>query len=126
MLELAAAAGEICLKYLDESGFSLWPDTVYTWAKIGQQKRIEQTKKKGKRLNICGLLEIGQSFEYGLSLKSFRSESYIKLIDWQASQAEQRLKETGKITVVVQDRGSPHISSNISHKISTSQKWISS
>ena len=110
MLELAAAAGEICLKYLDESGFSLWPEPVYTWAKIGQQKRIEQTKKKGKRLNICGLLELGQSFEYGLSLKSFQSESYIKLIDWQASQAEQRLKETEKITVVVQDRGSPHIS----------------
>ena len=57
-----------------------------------------------------GLLELGQSFEYGLSLKSFESESYIKLINWQASQAEQRLKETGKITIVVQDRGSPHIS----------------
>ena len=52
MLELAAAAGEICLKYLDESGFSLWSEPVYTWAKIGQQKRIEPTKKKGKRLNI--------------------------------------------------------------------------
>jgi transposase len=110
MLELAAAAGEICLKYLDESGFSLWSEPLYTWAKIGQQKRIEQAKKKGKRLNICGLLELGQSFEYGLSLKSFKSESYIKLIDWQALQAEQRLKETGKITAIVQDRGSPHIS----------------
>jgi hypothetical protein len=30
MLELAAAAGEICLKYLDESGFSLWAETLYT------------------------------------------------------------------------------------------------
>lgn len=110
MLELAAAAGEICIKYLDESGFSLWSEPVYTWAKIGQQKRIEQTKKKGKRLNICGLLEPGRSFEYGLFLKSFNSDSYIKLMNWQASLAEQRLKETGKITVVVQDQGSPHIS----------------
>lgn len=110
MLELAGAAGEICLKYLDESGFSLWSEPVYTWAKIGQQKRIEQTKKKGKRLNICGLFQPGKSFEYGLYLKTFKSDSYIKLMNWQASQAEERLKETGKITVVIQDQGSPHIS----------------
>jgi len=58
MLELAAAAGEIHLKYLDESGFSLWAQVCYTWAKKGEQKRIEQTKKKGKRLNICAFLEI--------------------------------------------------------------------
>ena len=108
MLELAGAAGEICLKYLDESGFALWSKTLYTWAKIGEQKKIEQTKKKGKRLNICGLLEVGQSFEYGLALKSFKSESYIKLMDWQANQAEETLKKTGKITVVVQDQGPIH------------------
>lgn len=110
MLEIAAAAGEICLKYLDESGFSLWAKTLYTWAKVGQQKKIEQTKKKGRRLNVCGLLEPGKTFEYGLALKSFKSNSYIKLMDWQASQAEERLKETGKITVIVQDQGSIHIS----------------
>ncbi|WP_198920769.1 transposase, partial [Anaplasma marginale] len=91
MLEFAAAAGEICLKYLDESGFSLWSEVVYTWAKIGKQKRIEQSKKKGKRLNICGLLEPNKSFKYGLALKSFNSKSFIKLIDWQAKEASQRL-----------------------------------
>ena len=110
MLELAAAAGEIYLKYLDESGFSLWAEPLYTWAKIGQQKRIEQSKKKGKRLNICGLLEPGKSFEYGLALKTFKSEDYIKLMDWQATIAEERLQKTGKITVVVQDGGSIHVS----------------
>jgi len=50
------------------------------------------------------------SIEWTASEKNFEkklSESYIKLIDWLALQAEQRLKETGKITVVVQDRGSP-------------------
>ncbi len=47
MLEWAGSVGEICLKYLDESGFSLWSDSLYTWARIGEQKRIEQTKKKG-------------------------------------------------------------------------------
>ena len=108
MLELAGAAGEICLKYLDESGFSLWSEVLYTWAKIGEQKRIEQSKKKGKRLNICGLLEPNKSFKYGLALKSFNSESFIKLIDWQAKEASERLKKTGRITVIVQDQGPIH------------------
>ena len=99
---------EICLKYLDESGFSLWSEVVYTWAKIGEQKRIEQSKKKGKRLNICGLLEPNKSFKYGLALKSFNSESFIKLINWQAEEASERLKNTGQITVIVQDPGPIH------------------
>jgi putative transposase len=110
MLEWAGAVGEICLKYLDESGFSLWSSVTYSWSKRGEQKRIEQTKKKGKRLNICGLLEIGKGFEYGLALKSFKSDSYIKLMDWQAEKAEKRLKELGQITVIVEDQGSIHIS----------------
>ena len=73
-------------------------------------KTIEQTKKKGKRLNICGLLEIGKGFEYGLALKSFKSDSYIKLMDWQADKAEKRLRETGQITVIVEDQGPLHVS----------------
>jgi putative transposase len=69
----------ICLKYLDESGFSLWAGVTYTWALRGKQKRIER-------------------------------ESYIKLMDWQASKAQERFEKTGKITVVVEDQGSIHIS----------------
>ena len=91
MLEWAAAAGDIQLKYLDESGFSLWAQVCYTWAKRGKQKRIEQTKKKGRRLNICGFLKLNESFEYGLALKSFNSKSYIKLMDWQAKKAQEDL-----------------------------------
>ncbi|MGK7885993.1 MAG: hypothetical protein AB4057_15390 [Crocosphaera sp.] len=45
-------------------------------------------KSKEERLNICGLLEIGKGFEYGLALKSFKSDSYIKLMDWQADKAD--------------------------------------
>jgi hypothetical protein len=44
MLELAAASGEIQLKYLDESGFCLWSPVSYSYSPIGQQKRMEQTK----------------------------------------------------------------------------------
>jgi putative transposase len=36
MLELAAAHGVIDLKYLDESGFSAWSDSGYTYYQKGE------------------------------------------------------------------------------------------
>ena len=81
-----------------------WSTDTYSWSKRGEQKRIEQTKKKGKRLNICGLLEIGKGFEYGLALKSFKSDSYIKLMDWQAEKAEKkRLAEIEKTQITLDE-----------------------
>lgn len=41
MLELAAATGEINLKYLDESGFCAWSEPSYTYYFQGEQKRLE-------------------------------------------------------------------------------------
>ena len=100
MLEWAASVGEIYLKYTDESGFTLWSGVQYSWAKRGEQKTREQTKKRGKRLNVCGFFEKNIGFDYGLALKTMTSEEYITLIDWQAKKAEKRLKKTNKITVV--------------------------
>ncbi len=57
MLELSAAAGEIDLKYLDESGFCMWSEPSYTSYQIGEQKCLEQTKRRGRRLSIIGLLQ---------------------------------------------------------------------
>lgn len=39
MLELSAAAGEIDLKYMDESGFCAWSEPSYSYYFRGQQKR---------------------------------------------------------------------------------------
>ena len=64
-LLLAHSAGEICLKFLDESGFCLWSPISYSYARTGEQKVLEQTKKRGKRLNILGLYSVGVSFDYG-------------------------------------------------------------
>lgn len=64
-LELAAALGDISLKYLDESGFCFWSAVSYTWFKVGFQKRLEQTQRRGRRISILGLLEPELSFEYG-------------------------------------------------------------
>jgi hypothetical protein len=110
MLELAAASWEIFLKYLDESGFCLWSPVSYSYIKKGQRKRLEQTQRRGKRLSILGFWQPGVSFEYGLAVGSFSSDSYIRLMDWEASKAAIRLAVTGCITVIVQDFGSLHTS----------------
>ncbi len=178
MLELAAAAGEIELKYLDESGFCMWSpfrrqkadpidksrglnkDTLYevashlgtnfsifsttkvggfrpggrgktnssllpsafcplpflvsyTYFPRGQQKRLEQTRRRGRRLSILGLIQPLVSFVYGLVLGAFTSKTYLKMMDTQADLASNHLAETGCITVVVQDNGPIHTSSEV-------------
>ncbi|EKU96441.1 hypothetical protein Lepto7375DRAFT_0439 [Leptolyngbya sp. PCC 7375] len=59
MLEAAAAAGHIDLKYLDETGCCLWSPVSYTYSRIGQQKRMEQTDRRGKRVSILGVWDLG-------------------------------------------------------------------
>lgn len=107
-LELAAAEGYIDLKYLDESGFCLWSPVSYSYSRVGCQKRLEQTARKGNRLSILGLWQPDQQFEYALSLGGFKGNSYLKVMDWIATQAERTLAQTGRLTVIVQDNGSAH------------------
>ncbi len=115
-MEIAQAQGLICLKYLDESGFCLWSPVSYSYVKKGEQKCLEQTRRRGRRLSILALWSPLSSFEYGLALGSFTSESYIKMMDWEAEQAQARLVETGRLTVVVQDNGSLHTSQQVQAK----------
>lgn len=75
MLQLEAAAGGVDLKYLDESGFCAWSEPGYTYYQIGEQKRLEQTKRRGRRLSIIGLLQQGISFIYGKRNWGYRSKS---------------------------------------------------
>lgn len=116
LLELAAASGEIDLFYLDESGFSLWSAPSYSYFFRGEQKRLEQTPRRGRRLSILGLLQPFVSFVYGLVIGSFTSASYIKLMDDQAQQAAAVLTHQGRIRVIVQDNGSIHTSKVVKQK----------
>lgn len=88
MLKLWAELGLICLKYLDESGFERSSFLGYTYALRGQQKRVKQPRKRGRRLSILGLWQPQVSFEYGLVVGSFKSERYLKLMDWQANKTK--------------------------------------
>lgn len=104
MLEWAAAAGEIDLKYLDESGFCAWSEPGYTYYQRGEQKRLEQTKRRGRRLSIVGLLQQEVSFVYGLVIGGVDRKAYIKMMEQEAQQAAQ----IGRPRVIVQDNGPIH------------------
>lgn len=106
----AAQEGHIELKYLDESGCSLWSPVSYSYSRVGTQKQLEQTARRGGRISILGLWQPDKSFEYALACGSFKSESYIKVMDWIAGRACQTLTQTGRLTVIVQDNGSLHTS----------------
>ncbi|WP_293112597.1 IS630 family transposase [Moorena sp. SIO4G3] len=111
MLELAAAADEIDLLYLDESGCCLWSAVSYSYYFKGEQKRLEQTKKRGKRLSLLGLWQPLVTFICSLVLGSWKSEDFIKLMEEQAQVAGAIYQRTGRIRVITLDNGSIHKSS---------------
>lgn len=116
-----AQEGWLRLKYLDEAGFCLWSPVSYTYVKTGNQKQIDQTKRRGRRLNVIGVFEKGESFEYGLSLAGIKSETYRKFIDWQAEKAERHFQETGQITVLILDNYTVHKSREVRQK---EKQWL--
>ena len=103
-MELSAAAGEIDLKYLDESGFCMWSEPSYTYYQLGEQKRLEQTKRRGRRLSIIGLLQPLVSFVYGLVIGGVSRKSYIHMMEQEAAEAQ----ISGRMRVIVQDNGPIH------------------
>lgn len=108
-----AVDGLICLKYVDESGFERTSSLNYTYSKRGQQKSIYQARRRGRRISVLGVWEPQQSFEYGAVVGGFNSERYLQLLEWQASLAQQRFEQTGKITVIIQDGASFHRSKKV-------------
>ena len=98
----------ICLKYLDESGCCCQSPTDYGYAKRGQQKRIRQRKRRGRRINIFGVWQPKVQFDYALMLGTLKSKTFVRLMHWQAQQAEQHFNTTGQWTVIVLDNASIH------------------
>jgi putative transposase len=117
MLQLAAASGEIDLFYADESGFCQWAPVSYSYYPKGQQKRQEQTKKRGRRLSILGVWQPLVTFAYTLIYGSFKSSDYIAMLDVQAQAAAIEYAKTGRIRVIAQDNGSIHTSKALQLKI---------
>lgn len=116
MLQISAACGAIRLKYLDEAGFSLWSPASYTYIKVGEQKQIKQSKKRGKRLNILGIYSPGQNLNYALSIGSFTQDNFINILDKEAREAAQNRAKTGADTIIVLDNYSIHKSNQVRAK----------
>lgn len=111
---MAAVEGYIDLKYLDEAGFCLWSPVSYSYSKIGSQKCMEQSRQRyGSRISILGLWQVGESLEYGLVQGGFKGKSYLKVMNWVAQRAAVKFKQTGKLTVIVQDNSPIHKSKEV-------------
>jgi len=82
-----------------------WSPVSYSYSRIGEQKRLEQTERR-RRISILGLWQPDEGFEYALACGSFNSSSYITVMDWVADKAAKTLAQTERL--VVQDNGSAH------------------
>jgi putative transposase len=85
----------------------------YSYSRVGEQKFMEQTPRRGRRLSILGVWQPDETFEYALAVGSFRGPSYIKVMDWLADKAAVTLAQTGRLTVIVQDNGPLHLSARV-------------
>jgi putative transposase len=83
----------------------------YSYFFRGEQKKLEQTSGRGRRISILGLMQPQTSFVYGLVVGGFNSERYIKMMDMQAAQAQKEFDKSGLIRVIVQDNSPIHIRS---------------
>ena len=99
----------------------MWSPLSYTYFPRGQHKRMQQTRRRGRRLSILGLFQPLISFVYGLVIGSFTSNSYLKMIQQPAILGAKHLAQTGCITVVAQDHGLIHTSSLVRPRATESE-----
>jgi putative transposase len=88
----------------------------YSYFFRGEQKKLEQTSRRGRRISILGLMQPSLSCIYGLVVGGFNSERYIKMMDTQASCAQTEFEHSGRIRVIVQDNGPVHTSKAVQAK----------
>lgn len=100
--------GEIDLRYLDESGFSLLPYIPYGWQEI--KERIVLKSCQSKRINVLGLMNCKNELFYETQVGNVDSEVVIKFLD-------KFSLNLSKPTVVVMDQASIHTSDIILEKL---------
>lgn len=89
-----AGSGEVVLKYLDESGFSLCLPPIYTWTCKGQeehQHRVRTRWDRQGRINLIGTLSLEgetERLEYRMLKGSCRSGEVVDYLNLLAYEAE--------------------------------------
>jgi transposase len=94
-------AGEIDLRYVDETGFCLEPYVPYAWQNKGEQIVVDS--QISKRLNVFGILNRRQELEVFLFESSINSDAVIGCIDLFSEKIKME-------TVLVIDNASIHTS----------------
>ncbi len=103
--------GEIDLRYLDQSGFSLTPYIPYGWQK--KKEKIILKSSKGKRINVLGLMNRKNELYYEISSGKIDSEDVINFLDEFSENLSQK-------TVVVLAQASIHTSNAFLNKL---EEW---
>ncbi|NEO20164.1 MULTISPECIES: hypothetical protein [unclassified Moorena] len=68
---------------------------------------LKPVEKEEESIRI-GVWEQDKRFEYTLKVGTYNTNSYLRLMEWQAQKAMKRLFETGKPTVIIHDNASIH------------------
>jgi transposase len=101
-----AAAGQLKLFYLDESGFAPSLPVGYSWCLPGQRKRVPYEYPQGRRVNVLAAYE-PYAAEPWLGAQAFeRTLTSDDLLAY----LRQRLPQAGVPRVVVLDNASMHVS----------------
>lgn len=100
--------GEIDLRYLDESGFSLWPCIPYAWQAIAETISLKSCVSK--RINILGLMNKKNEIFYEIKEETIDSNTVISFLD-------KFCQNLDKPTVVVMDQASIHTSDRLIKKL---------
>lgn len=103
--------GEIDLRYLDQSGFSLTPYIPYGWQEKNEQIVIKS--RTGKRINIIGLMNRKNQVCYEILKDTVESQDVINFLDKFSKSLLQK-------TVVVLDQSSIHTSDSFLKKL---EEW---
>jgi transposase len=102
-------AGELDLRYVDQSGFCLFPYLPYAWQEYGQTIEVPSSHSH-KRLNVVGFLNSDNDFQAYTFECSIDSEIMIACID-------EFCKLVRKRTVLVLDQAPIHTSKAFTERI---------
>lgn len=105
--------GEIDLRYLDESGFSLKPYVPYGWQENGETITLRSCQSK--QANVLGLMNRNNELYYEITKEKIDSKFVINFLDKFSGNLD-------KTTVVVMDQASIHTSDCLIEKL---EEWKS-
>lgn len=106
-LQALEDADEICLRYFDESGFSLTPEIPYGWQAVGQTTRIPC--QRSKRQNVPGFMERQGEWFCQVTEETVTTEKIIEVFDaFSQDDYDKEFSQHGKLCFVVIDNASMH------------------